>query len=282
MTVATLQSLLSTGGVQSAIQRASLKTGVDFSYLLGQAQVESSLRPDAKAPTSSASGLYQFVEQSWLGTVKQHGAEHGLGWATDKISQSASGRYYVADTATRDYILKLRNNPETASLMAAEYASDNKAGLEASLGREVGGADLYMAHFLGLGGARKFLSTLASNPGAAAAQLFPAAAASNRNVFFGEGGQPRSVVEIYDRFAAKLQRGAEIAAGGKALPPVAAPGNASPFQLAVLEQQQGQQDRPEVATLDQLLASADRPASLLRPTPDNAKLAYMLLASMGA
>jgi hypothetical protein len=282
MTVATLQSLLSTGGVQSAIQRASLKTGVDFSYLLGQAQVESSLRPDAKAPTSSASGLYQFVEQSWLGTVKQHGAEHGLGWAADKISQSASGRYYVSDTATRDYILKLRNNPETASLMAAEYASDNKAGLEASLGREVGGADLYMAHFLGLGGARKFLSTLASNPGAAAAQLFPAAAASNRNVFFGEGGQPRWVVEIYYRFAAKLQRGSEIAAGGKALPPVAAPVNARQFQLAVLEQQQGQHDRPEVATLDQLLASADRPASLLRPTPDNAKLAYMLLASMGA
>ncbi|HEU4968699.1 lytic transglycosylase domain-containing protein [Sphingomonas sp.] len=280
MTVATLQSLLSTGGVQSAIQRASLKTGVDFSYLLGQAQVESSLRPDAKAPTSSASGLYQFIEQSWLGTVKQHGAEHGLGWAADKISQGASGRYYVSDTATRDYILKLRNNPEVASLMAAEYASDNKAELEASLGRTVGGADLYMAHFLGVGGAKKFLSTLASNPGAAAAHLFPAAAASNRNVFFGEGGQARSVAEIYDRFAAKLQRGAEIAAGGKELPPVAAPGKANPFQLAVLERQQGDQDQPEVATLDQLLASADRP-SLLRPTPENAKLAYMLLASMG-
>jgi hypothetical protein len=280
MTVATLQSLLSTGGVQSAIQRASLKTGVDFSYLLGQAQVESSLRPDAKAPTSSASGLYQFIEQSWLGTVKQHGAEHGLGWAADKISQGASGRYYVSDTATRDYILKLRNNPEVASLMAAEYASDNKAELEASLGRTVGGADLYMAHFLGVGGAKKFLSTLASNPGAAAAHLFPAAAASNRNVFFGEGGQARSVAEIYDRFAAKLQRGAEIAAGGKELPPVAAPGKANPFQLAVLERQQGDQDQPEVATLDQLLASGDRP-SLLRPTPENAKLAYMLLASMG-
>lgn len=282
MTVATLQSLISTGGVQSAIQRASLKTGVDFSYLLGQAQVESSLRPDAKAATSSASGLYQFVEQSWLGTVKQHGAEHGLGWAADAISQGSGGRYYVSDTATRAYILKLRNNPEIASLMAAEHASDNKAELQQSLGRDVGGADLYMAHFLGVGGAKKFLSTLASNPGAAAAHLFPAAAASNHNIFFGEGGQARSVGEIYDRFAAKLQKGAQIAAGGNALPPVAAPGNANPFQLAVLEQQQGSQDRPDVATLDQLLASADRPASLMRPTPDNAKLAYMLLASMGA
>jgi hypothetical protein len=278
MTVATLQSLLSTGGVQSAIQRASLKTGVDFSYLLGQAQVESSLRPDAKASTSSASGLYQFVEQSWLGAVKKHGAEHGLGWVADAITQGPGGRYYVSDTATRSYILKLRDNPEIASLMAAEHAADNKAELEASLGREVGGADLYMAHFLGIGGAKKFLGALASNPGASAAQLFPAAAASNRGVFFGEGGRARSVAEIYDRFAAKLQKGAEIAAGGKALPPVAAPGKTSPLQLAMLEQDA---DKPEVATLDQLLAQADRP-SLLRPTPANAQLAYMLLASMGA
>lgn len=277
MTVATLQSLISTGGVQSAIQRASYKTGVDFTYLLGQAQVESSLKADAKAPTSSASGLYQFIEQSWLGTVKKHGAEHGLGWAADAISQGSDGRYHVSDAATRAYVLKLRNNPEVASLMAAEHAADNKTELEASLGREVGGADLYMAHFLGIGGAKKFLGALDRNPGTAAARLFPAAAASNRNVFFGEGGQARSVGEIYDRFTAKLQKGAEIAAGGKDLPPIAAPGKASPFQLAVIEQQ----DRPEVATLDQLLASGQRP-SLLRPTPDSARLAYMLLASMGA
>ncbi|MFD1610245.1 lytic transglycosylase domain-containing protein [Sphingomonas tabacisoli] len=278
MTVATLQSLLSTGGVQSAIQRASLKTGVDFSYLLGQAQVESSLRPDAKASTSSASGLYQFVEQSWLGAVKKHGAEHGLGWAADSISQGANGRYYVSDTATRDYILKLRNNADVSSLMAAEYASDNKAELQTALGRDVGGVDLYMAHFLGVGGAKKFLTALSSDPGASAAQLFPAAAASNRGVFFGEGGRARSVSEIYDRFAAKLQKGAEVAAGGNALPAIAAPGKIDPLQLAVIEQDA---DRPEVATLDQLLASADK-SSLMRPSPANAQLAYMLLASMGA
>lgn len=280
MTVATLQSLLLTGGgrVQSAIQRASARTGVDFNYLLGQAQVESSLRPDARAATSSASGLYQFIDQSWLSTVKKHGAEHGLGWAADAISQSGN-RYTVSDSATRSAILKLRENPDIASLMAAEYASDNKAALESTLGREVGGVDLYMAHFLGVGGAKKFLTALENNPGTTAAQLFPAAAASNRNVFFGEGGRARSISEVYDRFAAKLQKGAELAAGGKALPPIAAPGKNGDgaFQLAVLQQD----DQNEVATLDQLLASTSR-ASMLRPTPNSAKLAYMLLASMGA
>lgn len=274
MTIASLTSDKLMGPVQSAIARAARSTGIDFTYLLGQAQVESSLRPDARAGTSSAAGLYQFIDQSWLATVKKHGAEHGLGWAADAISQGANGRYYVSDTAMRAYILKLRNDPKVASLMAAEHAADNKADLEARFGREMGGVDLYMAHFLGLGGARKFLSALESDPDRPAAQLFPAAAASNRPIFFGEGGRARSLSEIYDRFATKLQRGAEIAAGGKALPPLAAPGSRD------MEVVQFAAARPETATLDQLLAQGQR-GSLLRPKPDNARLAYMMLASMG-
>jgi hypothetical protein len=278
MTIGNLASLSAPGRVQSAIAVAARKTGVDFTYLLGQAQVESSLRPDARASTSSASGLYQFVDQSWLATVKKHGAEHGLGWAAEAISQGSNGRFYVSDTAARSYILKLRENPEVASLMAAEHAADNKAQLEAQLGREMGGADLYMAHFLGLGGAQKFLSAFERDPSRPAAQLFPAAAASNRAIFFSGDGRARSVGEIYDRFAGKLQRGAELAAGGKALPPLAAPGSrAGPeLQYAVVRRD----DAGETATLEQLLAQADR-GSMMRPRPETARLAYLMLASMG-
>src|SRR3546814_3890085 len=154
-------SIPPTGSVQSAIALASRKTGIDFNYLLGQAQVESGLRPNARAGTSSATGLYQFIDQSWLAVVKQHGAEHGLGWAADSISNN-NGRMTVADGATRQAILGLRNDPNVASLMAAEHASDHKAALESAPGRPVTGTDLYMAHFLGLGGARSFLSTMAS------------------------------------------------------------------------------------------------------------------------
>src|SRR3546814_18535845 len=82
----------------------------------------------------------------------------------------------VADGATRQAILGLRNDPNVASLMAAEHASDNKAALESALGRPVTGTDLYMAPFLGLGGARSFLSTMASDPDRGAASIFPAAA----------------------------------------------------------------------------------------------------------
>ncbi len=67
------------GAVTAAISRAAARTGVDFNYLIAQAQIESGLNPRAQASTSSARGLYQFVDSTWLRTVDKHGAKHGLG-----------------------------------------------------------------------------------------------------------------------------------------------------------------------------------------------------------
>ena len=55
------------------IQRASDETGVDFSYLVHQAKAESSFDPNAKARTSSATGLFQFIERTWLDLAEKHG-----------------------------------------------------------------------------------------------------------------------------------------------------------------------------------------------------------------
>jgi hypothetical protein len=289
MTVNAISS--ATSRVTSAIQRAAERTGIDFDYLLGQAKIESGLNANARAGTSSASGLYQFIEQSWLAVVKKHGSEHGLGWAADSIQQTASGRYAVTG-GNRQAILGLRNNPEAASLMAAEHASDNKDAIEAATGRAATGTDLYMAHFLGLGGARQFLGAMAANPDRSAASLFPGAARANRNVFFERDGSARSLSEVYQRFADKLGDGAEgVAAAG------AASGAGSALQFAA--QALGLGDDTTVVTganqsagdaLDWASSTLGRikggqanaqAASLLRPTPDTARLAYMMLASMG-
>lgn len=278
---------ITTGRIQSAIAQASSRTGVDFSYLLGQAKLESGLNASARAGTSSASGLYQFIEQSWLAVVKKHGAENGMAWAADSIGQTGSGRYTVADGATRQSILALRNDPAAASLMAAEHASDNKSALEGTLGRTANGTDLYMAHFLGLGGAKKFLSAMQNNPDAGASALFPAAAGANRNIFYAANGQPRSLSQIYDRFAAKLDN-ASASAG--VVPGAAATANYAAQALdvdgstVITGTNQSAEDALSWATAamgrfkgDTQVASA----SLLRPTPDTARLAYMMLARMG-
>jgi len=278
------------GRVQSAIQRAAAKTGIDFDYLVGQAKVESGFNATARARTSSASGLYQFIEQSWLAVVKNHGAEHGMGWAADGIQRNSAGRLTVSDPGLRRAILDLRNNPEAASLMAAEHASDNKDALEASLGRDVTGTDLYMAHFLGLGGAKQFLKAMQASPDRSAASMFPAAAGANRNVFFNRDGSARSLSAVYRRFGSKLADGAASAgATGNA-------GNSLPrlqFAAQILNMEGatvitgGNNSASDAMTwanaamgrtANQASAQA---ANLLRPSPDNARLAYMMLASMG-
>jgi hypothetical protein len=279
-------SPITTSRVQSAIAAASSKTGIDFQYLLGQAKLESGLQANARAATSSASGLYQFIERSWLSVVKQHGAEHGLGWAANAISTS-NGRPSVADPAMRQAILALRNNPDAASLMAAEHASDNKTALENTLGRTATGTDLYMAHFLGLGGAKKFLGALQSSPGQSAAALFPAAANANRGVFYGSNGQPRSLSDVYSRFAAKLGAGAADSGTGETTQTALAARSFDMGDATVITGgNESTQDAMAWASaaIGKFKSGAtpqQTAANLMRPTPDTARLAYMMLASMG-
>ncbi len=274
---------ITTGRIQSAIALASSKTGVDFDYLLGQAKLESGLNANAKAGTSSASGLYQFIEQSWLSVVKKHGAEHGLGWAANSIGQSSSGKLSVGDAGTKAAILALRNDPNAASLMAAEYASDNKASLEGTLNRPASGTDLYMAHFMGLGGATKFLKTMQANPDASGAALFPAAARANHNVFYDSNNQPRTLAAIYDRFSDKLG-GAAAGASAASTTNFASQALDMDGSTVVTGANESAGDALAWATTAMgkfTGRSTQAAASILRPTPDTARLAYMMLARLG-
>lgn len=200
--------------VTSAIQQASASTGVDFAFLMAQAGQESSFQPDAKAGTSSASGLYQFVDSTWLSLVRDKGAQHGLGNLASQIDSTDNGPR-VADPAMRRQILALRNDPTVAAAMAAEYAKMNGAQLQQELGHSVSSTDLYMAHFLGTSGAAKFLSALESTPNASGASLLPDAAAANRGVFYDASGSPRTVAQIYNHFATRFGDAArQVAANG--------------------------------------------------------------------
>jgi len=183
--------------VVAALKNAAAVTGSDFHYLLGTAMRESSLRPTAQSTTSSAAGLFQFIDQTWLGLVKAHGAQYGLGAYADAIRQGGNGRYY-ADPAMRASIMALRKDPETSALMAGESAKATQSQLRAALGREVCGGELYAAHFLGTGAACKLIRMNDTDPSANAAAQFPEAASANRSVFFHAGGTPKSVREVYD------------------------------------------------------------------------------------
>ena len=206
------------GVVEAAIQRASDATGVDFSFLMKTANRESGMNPAAKAGSSSASGLFQFVEQTWLSTLKQHGSKYGYARYSDLISKGSDGRYHVSGDEARRAVMDLRLDPHASSLMAGELASDHAAYLRGRTGRDPTAGELYAAHFLGPQGSARLIEAVQTRPGASAASLFPDAAHANKSIFYREG-RASTVAEVY----ANLTR-----TGGGSTQGVAAPAAPDP------------------------------------------------------
>ncbi len=207
--------------IAATIRQASRHTGVSFDYLMAQARRESALEPGAGSRVSSAAGLFQFTRQTWLQVIKLHGASVGLGELADAIHRTASGAYEPDDPEIGRQILDLRRDPDIAAVMAGQYARDNKAWLEKTLGRPVDATDLYLAHFLGPGGAARVLAAHSTDPDQPAAPLLPEAARTNPGEFYGPNHAARSVAALYDRVHRAFASAAHRTA--RAEPAVAAP-----------------------------------------------------------
>jgi hypothetical protein len=221
------------------IRQASAATGVSFGYLVAAAKIESNLNPQAAAPTSSARGLYQFIEQTWLGTVKEAGAAFGYERYADAIARQPSGRYEVSDPAMRSEILALRKDPAANAAMAGVLTRSNSFKLTGVLGRRPSDGELYIAHFLGAGGASRLISNVQNNPQASAAAMFPRAAAANRSIFYDRSGTSRSVSQVYAELTGRFDVAANsqaaqrmLAAGGGPPSPAAAPVNLAAVPVA--------------------------------------------------
>lgn len=182
------------------IKFAAEKTGVDFDYLLQTAKRESAFDPNAKAKTSSATGLFQFVRQTWYETLRDFGDEHGYGDYSQNIKKDENGRYYVPNEQAKNAILELRKDPKAASLMAAEFSKQNTQYLTNETGRTPKASELYMAHFMGRGAASKLINLQQQSPDIAAAEVFPKHAAANKSIFYSKG-QPRTIGQVYDNLA---------------------------------------------------------------------------------
>lgn len=224
---ASLGASAAAAGPRAAIARAAQATGVDFSYLLAQAKLESSLDPNARAGTSSAAGLYQFTKGTWAQVLQQHGANAGLDGAVPGGTLAA-----LRDPVQRARLMALRFDPDTSARMAADLAGDNQATLTAALGRTPRPAELYLAHFLGSDGAVKFLVAMTADPGQSAAALLPKAAGANRAVFFEPGGAPRSLGAVMALIDAKMARAMQDGNDPGGNPGTFDPGD--PVQLAAL------------------------------------------------
>ena len=220
----------SKGAVVGAIRNAAQATGTNFQYLLATAQVESGFNPTATVSTSSAKGLFQFIDQTWLATLKQAGPQLGYGRYADAITQTASGTYTVSDPAMRKEILALRDDPVANAVMAGAFTQQNAALLKDRIGRDATEGELYIAHFMGAGGGAQLINLAQQDPGATAATAFPGAAKSNPSIFYDRQGHARSAAEVYHVLVARydVARAAPtISAAAAATASAAPPANAA-------------------------------------------------------
>lgn len=238
------------GAVEAAIQRASTATGVDFTFLMKTANRESGYNPRAKASSSSAAGLFQFVEQTWLSTLKQHGSKYGYARYADLISKGSDGRYSVNGAEARKAVMDLRLDAHASSLMAGELASDHASYLKGRTGRTPTAGELYAAHFLGPQGSARLIEAANTRPGAAAASLFPDAAQANRSIFYRDG-RPATVAEVY----ANLTRTGGIGAATSA--PTAPPAEDGFIQYASARRTERLKDQD--ALVDLILRGSQSP-----------------------
>jgi Transglycosylase SLT domain len=203
--------------VTGAIKQASTNTGASFQYLLATAKMESDFNPTAGASTSSAHGLYQFIDQTWLATVKEAGGQFGYSQYADAITKTSSGDYTVSDPSMYRSIMKLRDDPAASSAMAGALTQSNSFQLTGKIGRRPTDGELYMAHFLGVGGAATLINSAVDNPQASAAKMFPNAAAANRSIFYDRQGNARSVSDVYAVVNARYSGAADSTATQTAL-----------------------------------------------------------------
>ncbi|WP_246510008.1 lytic transglycosylase domain-containing protein [Bradyrhizobium glycinis] len=261
--------------VAGAIKQASNITGVSFQYMLTTAKMESDFDPTAGATTSSAHGLYQFIDQTWLGTVKEAGAQLGYGSYADAITRTSSGTYTVDDPVKKRSIMKLRDDPEAASAMAAALTQSNGFKLTGLLGRRPSDSELYMAHFMGVGGAAKLIANAEDNPQAVGARLFPNAAAANRSIFYAKDGRARSVSEVYSvldsRYASaansKVTRSAMAMYGGTPSTTQLASANAVVPTAPVVDNAAYLQTFPNTRTVTPVSATSTHVADNAPSTP---------------
>lgn len=161
------------------IQDAGDKVGVDPTTLAAISKVESAWRPNAKARTSSASGLFQFIRGTWADMVRKHGKKHGIGMGD------------VFD-------------PRANAIMGAEFTKENINFLQRKLGREPTLREVYLAHFSGAGKALRVIQALERDPNAPVGSVYSA-----REIRANRGILKGTLRQSYLRLTNKVVRAAE-------------------------------------------------------------------------
>ncbi|BDV34176.1 transglycosylase SLT domain-containing protein [Methylocystis iwaonis] len=184
------------------VVKAANQTEMDPALLMAIADKESAFSTTAKARTSSASGLFQFVEKTWLQAVKNFGHLYGREEEANAIADGADAIGRVAPQQ-RAKILGLRNDPYLSAALAAQMLKKDGSKIAEKIGRQLTPGETYLIHFLGPEDTERFMQALIEKPTMSAAALLPKPARANRPIFYAQQGRKlkaKSVSEVHEAF----------------------------------------------------------------------------------
>ena len=202
---------------------------------------------------STATGLGQFVDGTWLRMLRNNDTRAPTELAVRLSSLTGQDLRGMSD----QQLLALRADPRLSILMTAAYASENARLIKPVLGRDPSEGELYVAHFLGAGGANTLFRALKSNPNAIAAELLPVAAGANPTVF-NRNGQALTVEQLYGRLTTQftqnptrvaygdsvtLNRRADAVASGLRTDPMRTAAQEGRIQISPIDGAGGMQER---------------------------------------
>ena len=169
--------------MKTLIEASAKSVGIDPKLATAVAAVESDFKPNAGNGSSSAKGLFQFIDDTWKEQISKYGSKYGL----------------PPNSSVFD--------PKANALMGAQYIKTNVESLKQTTDT-VGPVEAYMAHFLGLGGAKEFLGAMKSSPETIGSELMPKAASKNTETFTSKG-KALTLKEIYEVIYKKLKEKAK-------------------------------------------------------------------------
>ncbi len=195
------------GAVGQWASDASAVTGgeIPASYLISKLGIEYSAKDikegkynePNKAGDSSAQGLFQFIKGTWIDMMQRYGSRFG----------------YDPGKMGEKQMLALRGDPGLSAKMAALYALENKRAMQKA-GIQPNDTDLYLAHFLGSGGAISFLKARNADPVGTArpyGDFTQDQINANKGVFIGKKGVRLSYTQVYNNLARKMAPGTQQA-----------------------------------------------------------------------
>ncbi|PCI57085.1 MAG: hypothetical protein COB36_02105 [Alphaproteobacteria bacterium] len=196
------------------IYEASTVTHIDFELLIITAMIESDLGRVTKSSTSSARGIFQYIEPTWLVLIKRYGSRIGQGDYTNSITINAES--YLPEIASDSQftikdILTLRDNTKIASLIKAYQLKDEaKIVAKYKAGQRINATDHYIVHMLGLSQAHTFYALLKNESSNILANLeskgFKEAMRLNPTFFYNAQNKALSAADAYIQFHHKISQ----------------------------------------------------------------------------